>query len=325
MTTDADPVATAEPTDASTLLIATRRTIAEGIVELELVSEHRGPLPAWTPGAHLEVEVGNGLVRHYSLSGDPADRSAYRIAVLREPAGRGGSNRIHEHWHAGTTVRVRAIRDHFGWTPGAERVVFVAGGIGITPLLPMLISAERAGTPWELHYSGRSAAAMAYRDRLVTEFDDRIRLYGRGEGTRLDADGLVDRLPPRTAIYVCGPNGLIEAVTRAGTSRGLDVHRELFANAEIGADAPLGLDQFEVEFARSGVSVMVGPQDSILAAGETAGADVFGSCYEGICGTCETRVLDGTPVHRDVVTAHHGDSMMICVSRSATSRLVLDA
>ncbi|MEH0577997.1 PDR/VanB family oxidoreductase [Streptomyces sp. B21-108] len=308
-------------------LVVTRRTEeADGVVALELRDPRGGELPAWRPGAHVDLLLGPDLVRQYSLCSDPGDSAMWRIAVLREPDGRGGSRWVHDRLREGFPLRVRGPRNRFPLQP-ATRYLFIAGGIGITLILPMTREAARRGADWRLVYGGRSRAAMAFRELLESTGGGRVSIHPDDERGPLDLDGVLGRPDPRTLVYCCGPEGLMKAVERrcADWPPGA-LHVERFQAGDLGArvlDGP-----FEVELARSGVTVTVPPEKSVLESVEEAGVTVLSSCREGTCGTCETPVLDGTVDHRDCLLtpeeqARH-DSMMLCVSRAACPRLVLD-
>jgi ferredoxin-NADP reductase len=309
------------------VLHVTSRVIeAEGVVSLELSDPSGDELPEWQPGAHIDLEVGaDRLIRSYSLCGDPSERSVYKIAVLRETDGRGGSIAVHEELHESSSVRMVGLRNHFA-VESAESYVFVAGGIGVTPLLPMIAEAERSGKPWQLHYAGSSTGSMAFAGQLVDSYGDHVTLYPKSEGTRLDLERALAMAPSGAGVYCCGPARLLSAFEDACAQRGLKARIERFeadqaAIAERSDDSP-----FEVYFAQTDVTITVNPGESILDLAEQAGADVFGSCLEGICGTCETRVIEGTPDHRDsVLSGSPTNTMMICVSRAACPRLILDA
>jgi ferredoxin-NADP reductase len=266
------------------------------------------------------VELPGGLTRQYSLCGDPADSDRWRIGVLREPDGRGGSRWIADELTEGTTLRVRGPRNNFPLQP-ADRYVFVAGGIGITPLLPMIRAVAAAGADWVLHYGGRTRASMAFLDEL-SPFPGRVHLYPQDEVGLLDLTAVLDG--PPALVYCCGPTGLIDALEARCRAGMLRVER--FTAAPVVTDVPDGA--FEVVCERSGVTVTVPPGTSVLAAVEDAGIGVLSSCTEGICGTCETTVLDGEPDHRDSLLTEDekaaGDTMLICVSRCRGARLVLD-
>ncbi|WP_245656191.1 PDR/VanB family oxidoreductase [Microtetraspora fusca] len=307
------------------LVVVARRDRAEGVVGVEFALPSGGALPAWTPGAHIDVVIPGGPTRQYSLCGDPADSARWRIAVLREADGRGGSRWIADELAEGATLRVRGPRNNFALRPSG-RYLFVAGGIGITPLLPMIKEADTAGADWVLHYGGRARASMAFLDEL-SRYGDRVRIHPQDEVGPLDLDALLGAPAADTLVYCCGPAGLIEAVElrcRAWPAGALHVERFAAAPVENGAADTA----FDVVCARSGLTVAVPADTSILDAVERAGVDVLSSCTEGICGTCETAVLEGEPDHRDSLLTDEekavGDTMMICVSRCRGARLVLD-
>jgi ferredoxin-NADP reductase len=317
------------------LVVAGRTEIAAGVVALDLVSPNGRDLPAWTPGSHIDVVLpmpagGEQLERQYSLCGDLSDRSRWRIAVLREDAGRGGSVRIHDEIAVGQRLRVRGPRNHFAFevTPGT-RYRFVAGGIGITPLRAMVAMAAAAGVEWTLDYAGRSLGTMAFAEELVAAYPDRVRLHAADAGGRLEIAALCRATDDATAVYACGPARLIEAV-EAGMPPGSEarLHVERFEAKEFGE--PVWPDPFEVELALSGDVVTVAPGQSVLDAIAEQSPDtlVLSSCRRGTCGTCEVGVLEGEVEHRDSVLTpleQEGDTvMMVCVSRAACPRLVLD-
>ena len=291
------------------LVVAHRGEAADGVVELRLRDPSGADLPPWEPGAHIDVLLGDDLVRQYSLCGAPADRSTWRIAVLREPGGRGGSAFVHDALRTGDVVRVRGPRNHFALEP-APRYVFVAGGIGITPILPMLTAATAAGAGWRLVYGGRTAASMAFVDELRAEHGDRVRVLPQDEHGLLDLDVFDDD----TLVYCCGPPALLDAIERRGRPGSLRVER--FAPVE------------PAEPVRTGTVLTVPPDRSVLEVLEGAGVQILSSCREGTCGTCETGVLEGTVDHRDSLldpaerAAH--DTMFVCVSRAGSRSLRLD-
>lgn len=307
--------------------VVTERTPrADGVVELALGRQGGGPVPAWTPGAHVDLLLAPGLERQYSLCGDPGDASVLRIAVLREPDGRGGSQFVHDKVAEGTTVRVRGPRNRFALVD-APRYLFLAGGIGITPLLPMLAEADRSGADWRLVYGGRSRASMAYAGRLAARWPDRVELCPQDETGLLDLAGLLGEPRSDTAVYCCGPEPLLAAVEeRCAAWPPGALHTERFAPVAVSADAPS--DAFEVHLARSGRTLTVPAGQSILRTVEEAGVPVLSSCREGTCGTCETDVLEGEVDHRDSLLTREeraaNDVMFICVSRCRSGRLVLD-
>ncbi|MFF4042837.1 PDR/VanB family oxidoreductase [Streptomyces sp. NPDC001816] len=312
------------------VVVAAREFVADGVLTLTLRDPLGRDLPDWAPGAHVDLLLAPGLERQYSLCGDPADRSAWRIAVLREPAGRGGSPGpkagggsayVHDELGLGDKVRVRGPRNHFRLEP-APRYRFVAGGIGITPILPMLAAAEAAGAEWSLLYGGRSRGSMAFVEELV-RYGDRVTLAPQDETGLLDLGPVLDEVPDGTLVYCCGPAPLLDAVEERCPGGALRVERFQPRVQQVAVER-----EFEVELARSGRTVVVPAGVSVLDAVRGAGVEVLYSCTEGTCGTCETDVLDGAPDHRDSVLTEEeraaGDTMMICVSRCRGARLVLD-
>ncbi|MGW1809214.1 PDR/VanB family oxidoreductase [Streptomyces sp. NPDC002078] len=303
------------------LVVAAREFAAQEVLALTLRDPLGRELPDWEPGAHVDLLLGPGLERQYSLCGDPADRSAWRIAVLREPAGRGGSAHVHEQVSEGGKIRARGPRNHFRQEP-APRYRFIAGGIGITPILPMLAAAEQAGADWTLLYGGRTRSSMAFTPELA-RYGDRVTLAPQDETGLLDLGPVLDDLPEGTLVYCCGPGPLLDAVEERCPAGVLRVERFQPKEQRPGTD-----EAFEVVLARSGRTVTVPPEVSVLDAVRAAGVQVLYSCTEGTCGTCETDVLEGAPDHRDSVLTEEersaGDTMMICVSRCRGARLVLD-
>ncbi|UUN25153.1 PDR/VanB family oxidoreductase [Streptomyces sp. FIT100] len=295
---------------------------ADGVLSVELVHPDGKPLPAWTPGAHIDVHVG-GVIRQYSLCGDPRDAGTYRIGVLDEPASRGGSRYVHTQLRPGRSLTVSEPRNHFALEDAAG-YLFVAGGIGITPLLAMAREAARRGAGWRMVYGGRSRASMAFTGELAG-LDGEVGLVPQDEHGHLDLDAALAELAGDTLVYCCGPEPLLAAVEARCPTGQLRLERFAAPVVERGGDADAA---FEVECRTSGLTLTVGPGTSILEAAEDAGLSVDSSCRDGICGSCETQVLAGTPDHRDFLLseAEHSASatMMICVSRCASGRLVLD-
>ncbi|MEV6801152.1 PDR/VanB family oxidoreductase [Micromonospora rifamycinica] len=306
------------------LVVVARDRVAAEVVALTLGRPDGGELPDWTPGAHVDLELGPGLVRQYSLCGDPGERTTMRIAVQREPAGRGGSRLAHERLTVGATVRVHGPRNTFPLV-AARRYLFVAGGIGITPIRPMVAAADATGADWRLVYGGRSRATMAFATTLRQRYGDRVGLHPQDESGLLDLAAVLAG-PDVGTVYCCGPESLVTAVEEhcRGWPPGC-LHVERFAPRDDGGGPAA---TFEVELALSGRTVTVPPGTSILQAVEEAGVPVLSSCRQGTCGTCETPVLAGVPEHRDslldAADRAAGDAMLICVSRARTPRLVLE-
>jgi ferredoxin-NADP reductase len=310
----------------SELVVDRVEPVADAVVALTLVDPDGGSLPPWTPGAHVDLQLGD-LVRQYSLCGDPGDSRSYTVAVLREPESRGGSAYVHEKLEAGSRVLVRGPRNHFALVSSA-RYLFIAGGIGVTPMLPMIAEAEATGADWHLWYRGRLRSGMAYADRLA-EHGDRVSLLPGDETGPLDLASVLAAPAADTAIYVCGPERLLVGVEEICSASwpASALHLERFAAKEI--EAPEGGERsFELELAASGVTLTVPPDRSVFNVIEDAGISVLGSCHEGICGTCEAIVLEGDVDHRDSVLNESeraaNDAMMVCVSRCFSDRLVLD-
>ncbi|RIV40583.1 PDR/VanB family oxidoreductase [Micromonospora radicis] len=309
---------------AEELVVTGREQVAAEVVTITLSRPDGRDVAPWTPGAHVDLELADGLVRQYSLCGDPADRGALRIAVQREPDGRGGSRFVHDRLTTGATVRVRGPRNNFELV-AAPRYLFVAGGIGITPIRPMVAAADAAGADWRLVYGGRSRATMAFAEALREKYGDRVSLYPQDETGLLDLAGLLGR-PDTALVYCCGPEPLVKAVEEhCRRWQPGCLHVERFTPVATGGAADTTI---EVELALSGRTVTVPPGTPILRAVEEAGVPVLSSCREGTCGTCETTVLAGVPEHRDSLLTEEeraaGDAMMICVSRARTPRLVLE-
>ncbi|MDH6246455.1 PDR/VanB family oxidoreductase [Mycobacterium sp. OTB74] len=312
------------------LVVRRRSTPAEGVVLLEFTHPDNEDLPRWEPGAHVDLILSVGLTRQYSLCSDPGDRGAWRVGVLFDPNNsRGGSRYVHENLHEGTTVRVRGPRNHFPLVD-APRYRFIAGGIGITPIFTMLEAVQRTGHEWTLLYGGRTKASMALADELVERYPDRVTLWPQDEKGFLDLASYLRDPDDDTLIYSCGPEGLLNAVESncAHWPPGA-LHIERFAaKAPTAEEAAQALDRFEVVCRRSGVTLEVTPDQSVLEVLEEADIPIMASCYEGVCGTCESRILEGKPDHRDSVLSAAekaaGEVMLVCVSRSCTERLVLD-
>jgi cytochrome P450/ferredoxin-NADP reductase len=299
--------------------------VADGVVALTLSPVGGDPLPAWEPGAHVDLILDGAPTRQYSLCGDPADDSCIRLGILRDPAGRGSSLFVHDQLGAGDIVEVRGPRNNFPLVK-SPRYLFIAGGIGITPVLTMIRAAEAAGADWRLVYGGRQRASMAFLDELAA-YGDRVSVRPQDETGLLDLESLLGEPQAGTQVYCCGPEPLLAAVeARCQAWPAKSLHVERFVPKAL--TEPVLTEAFEVYLAQSELTLTIPPDQSILSAVEEAGIEVLSSCSEGTCGTCETRVLEGIPDHRDSVLDEDeqraGDCMMICVSRSCTPRLVLD-
>ncbi|AYL40533.1 cytochrome (plasmid) [Streptomyces fungicidicus] len=312
------------------LEVTERTEASDGVVALTLSHPDGGELPPWKAGAHIDVHVPGGdgevRVRQYSLCSDPEDRTSYRVGVLREQDGRGGSAAVHDTLTAGSRVTVSWPRNNFRLLP-SPRYLFIAGGIGVTPVLPMIREAERAGAEWELVYGGRTQTSMAFRDELVVH-GGRVTVVPQDELGLIDLPGLLGEVREGTLVYACGPEPLLRAVeenTAHWPKNSLRLER--FAPKPVVRTVPD--TPFEVEFAGSGTVVEVGADETILEAAEKAGLPVVSSCKTGTCGTCETPIVSGRADHRDsILTPSEQEAdrtMLICVSRAAAGcpRLVL--
>jgi ferredoxin-NADP reductase len=299
------------------------------VVVLDLAHPQNEDLPRWEPGAHIDLMLDDQLTRQYSLCGDPHDSRTWRVGVLLDPASRGGSRYVHDRLTEGATVRVRGPRNHFPLID-APRYRFIAGGIGITPIFAMIQAVQRGGGEWTLLYGGRTSESMAFADDLATRYPDRVTVWPQDQRGLLDLESLFEEPEDNTLVYCCGPEALLSAVEQHSSHWPAGIlHIERFAAKAPSADqTSCALDQFEVVCQRSGVNVEITADQSIIEALEDQGISTLGSCYEGICGSCEARVLEGTPDHRDSVLTDAekaaGEVLMICVSRSCTERLVLD-
>lgn len=313
-----------------TLTVTDRIHEPGDIIRLRLAAADGAPLPAFTAGAHLDLYLpGPDLWRQYSLCSDPACRDFYEIGVLRDPASRGGSVAVHEIAQPGARLTVEGPRNHFPLTEEARQTHLYGGGIGITPMLAMAARLHALGRPFTLHYCTRSEGVTAFRSVIAeAPWADRVRFHfdDSAAGQRLDP---ARDLPPPDAgthLYVCGPQGfmdwLIHAAEGAGHAPG-HVHREYFK-----ADVDASGDTFEVIAERSGVTVTVGPDDSIARALARAGVRIEVKCEEGVCGTCVTDVLEGVPDHRDRFLTDdersEGEMICACCSRAKGPKLVLD-
>lgn len=300
--------------DARLEVVAVQR-LATDVVGLTLSRPDRSPLPRWTPGAHIDVFTPSGRQRHYSLTGDRFDPVHYRIAVRQIPDG-AGSAELHR-VRAGDTLRIRGPRNAFSLAP-ADEYVFVAGGIGITPILPMVRDVASGTSAWRLVYTGRSRESMPFIDELIELGHDRVQIRPDDQYGIPDLAALCAPDSPRAAFYVCGPPAMIEqarqvATTAAGAGNTAEFHSERFGAAPI-----VDGRAFTVKLTESGLTVDVGAAESALAAIRQVKPDVQYSCQQGFCGACRVRLVDGVVEHRDRVLTpdQHSDSMMICVSRA---------
>lgn len=297
---------------------------AEGIHLYEFRAPDGGVLPPFTAGAHIDLHLPNGLVRQYSLCNTQQERHRYVVGIKRDPGSRGGSRYVHEQLKVGTIMEVSAPRNHFALHEEAQHAVLVAGGIGVTPIACMAQRLQAMGTSFEVHYSVRKRDEAAFLDVLPASA---LHLHVDAEhgNAPLPLADIVARAPAEAHLYCCGPAPMLGAFEKACAGRPSGhVHLERFSAA-----APVAAEGgFTVRLARSGRSVFVGKGCTILDTLRQQGVSVQASCEQGICGSCETRVLSGRPDHRDSLLSDDEKAanqvMMVCCSGSKDPILVLD-
>lgn len=307
--------------DTRTLVVTSTSLAADGVMALRLVPLGGGALPVWYPGAHITLSLPNGLQRQYSLCGDPAERDHFDIAVLKTRHSEGGSEFIHANLKPGMTLEVSGPLNHFELEPASD-YLFVAGGIGITPIKAMIESLPER-RHWRLIYAGRSRTTMAFLDELLERYPDRVTVHARDEqDVELDIASLV--VDTEAQVYSCGPESLMS--TTAALVPLAQMHFERFVAVERASD--VAAQAIDVTCRKSKKEFVVGADQSILEAMEANGIPILGSCRKGVCGTCEVRVVEGEPVHLDsVMPDDEKDSLRVmypCVSRATGDRLVLD-
>lgn len=310
------------------VLVKSIRHEAEGIASFELRPAEGGSLPAFTAGAHITVDMTPEFSRSYSLVNSQEETHRYVIAVSKDRASRGGSRYMHDSVKVGDILHVSTPRNNFPLLESAKRSVFIAGGIGITPLWNMARRLHSLGADWALHYATRSRPAAAFIDEMASLGPEamrriHLRFDDEADGRKIDLNEVLD-VPPDVHVYCCGPIPMLRAFEAASASRPPStVHAEYFSAPETTASGG-----FTVRLARNRVVIKVSEGSSILDELLQRGIDVPYSCREGTCGTCETRVLDGIPDHRDVVLSEDerrsNSKIMICCSGSLSAELVLD-
>jgi vanillate O-demethylase ferredoxin subunit len=301
---------------------------AEGIHSFELRRPDGSSLPAFTAGSHIELHLANGMQRSYSLINSPGENKRYVIAISRDAKSRGGSRYIHDHLRVGQMVRISRPRNNFELSEDAAPSILISGGIGITPMLCMIERLEQLQRQWHLYLCARSREHAAFLDTLVERFGEKARLsihLDDEAGQVADLAGIVAAAPENAHLYCCGPAPMLDAFLAAAASRAKDhVHVEYFTAKE----APAVEGGFKVVLGKSNREFSIAPGQTILQTILDMGIDVSYSCMEGICGACETKVLEGEPDHRDVVLTEEerrtNKTMMICCSGCKTERLVLD-
>jgi vanillate O-demethylase ferredoxin subunit len=314
-----------------TVRVARKWLEAQDICTMELVAEPGQKLPGFSAGSHIDVHLPGGLTRPYSLCNDPSESHRYQIAVLRDPASRGGSVAVHELVQEGQTLQISAPKNHFALAHEARSHLLLAGGIGVTPILCMAERLANTGAAFEMHYCSRSRQRTAFLGRIADgglaakvsfHFDD-----GSAE-QKLDIAALLAKPEAGRHLYVCGPKGYMDAVLGSARAQGWPearLHYEFFgAEVALSANGP----SFEVQVASTGQVVTVAPTQSVLQALAAVGVDITFACEQGVCGTCLTRVISGVPDHKDSYLTPEeqavGDQFMPCCSRAKTPRLVLD-
>lgn len=303
------------------LVVSEIRRETASIVSLRLAHPDGGPLPAWEPGAHVDVQLVTRQERQYSLCGDPGDAHGYRIAVLEEPRSRGGSHYIHNHLRVGRRVYVRPPRNLFPLGE-APAYLLLAAGIGITPLLAMARHLDAIDADWRMLYLTRRREDVAFSDELVA-LGDRVRVHVSATEGRLDLTAALRSVAPGTDVYACGPRGFADALAeaRAALPVGSRLHMERFEPVKrvFGPD-----EAFTVVAARSQLEVAVPAEWTMLQALRGAGVDAPGSCLRGVCGSCALPVRGGVPEHRDSLGTEGASVVYPCVSRSLTPTLTVD-
>jgi ferredoxin-NADP reductase len=310
--------------------VVARTREADDVVGLELAFRIGEPLPGWSPGAHIDITLQSGLIRQYSLCGDPADLSTYRIAALREAESRGGSREIHESVVVGTELEIRAPRNHFPLVMPASSYLSLRAASVLPRCSRCYVLPNLRARPWKLVYGGRRPGSMAFLDEVQARTGGEVEIVAEDTAGRLDLDRYLSAASPETKVYCCGPEGLIEAVEsrcQVLLPPGA-LHVERFsASQKPDLEGTVNV-AFEVELRRSARTIVVPTDRTLLSCVSEVEPDVRFACEEGFCGTCETTVLEGIPDHRDTLLADEekseGHTMMICVSRSRTPRLVLD-
>jgi vanillate O-demethylase ferredoxin subunit len=320
--------------NASTLSVrvARKATAATDICTLELVAAQEGaPLPAFSAGSHVDVHLPGGVTRQYSLCNDPQETHRYLIAVLRDPASRGGSQVVHEQVHEGDTLQISAPKNHFPLAHEAQRSLLLGGGIGITPILCMAERLAVTGADFALHYCTRAPERTAFRERIAaSSFADRVQFHfdDGAPGQKLNLATLLSAPQAGCHLYVCGPKGFMDAVLKTARDQGWpegQLHYEFFG-AEVAKSDSDGA--FEIKLASSGRIIPVAKDQTVTKALSAAGVEIQTACEQGVCGTCLTRVLDGVPDHKDqyLTTEEQAanDQFLPCCSRAKTACLVLD-
>lgn len=318
-------------TPLHTLRVQALEPLAQGVRKLTLAHPEGQPLPGFDPGAHIDVHLSNGIVRAYSLISDAADAAngRYELAIGLDANSRGGSRFVHTELKVDTVIDVSAPRNHFPLADSQVPVLFIAGGIGVTPIRAMVRELQRRGTtPWQLVYAARSRASAAFVEEFLA-CGDAVSLHFDDErGGPLDVAAALAQAPAHAHVYCCGPGGLMERVKSLCSDRDSQrVHFEWF-QAPAQPPATTGEHSFTLKLARRGLEITVSAQSSILDVLEAHDVIIPSVCKEGVCGTCECRILSGEADHRDVVLTDDeraaNEVLMVCVSRAKGDCLTLD-
>jgi tetrachlorobenzoquinone reductase len=319
------PAATRAPSDLIEVRLTAIRYAARDTNLYEFQSLDGQPLPAYEPGAHIDLHLPSGLLRNYSLTTAAPEASTYTVGIKRDPASRGGSRFIHDELRVGTTLKIGGPRNNFRLRDDAANTVLIAGGIGITPVWCMAQRLTALGRPWQLHYACRSRADMAFRPELERMSQAALHFDDERDGF-LDVAAIVANSPKDAHLYCCGPAAMLQAFEAATKEWPRDqIHVEYFTAKEL---PPAKTGGFTVELARSGVEYFIPEGETILNVLLDAGIDIDYSCELGICGACEQRVISGVPEHRDSILSEaeqaENTRVMICCAGCKTERLVLD-
>jgi vanillate monooxygenase ferredoxin subunit len=314
------------------VVVKRKRMEADDICSLELAACDGGRLPSFSPGAHIDVRVTPDIVRQYSLCNSPDENDRYLIAVLRESNSRGGSTAIHEQIREGSSLQIGEPRNHFPLAHDAKCSILLAGGIGITPILSMAQQLSAVGAHLQMHYCARSRSRAAFYDRILRSPFGKLTHFHFADGSAdqsLNIPAVLGSPHNETHAYVCGPGGFMNHIRDAALKLNWPesrLHREYFAAPPIDGEA--ATERFEIKIASTGKTISVGPNQSVVMALAAHGIKIPVSCEAGVCGTCMTGVIQGTPDHRDVFMSREehsrNDRFTPCCSRSKTPILVLD-
>jgi ferredoxin-NADP reductase len=299
---------------------------ARDIVLYEFRPTDGGAVSHFSAGAHVDLHLPNGMLRQYSLANDPRETHRYLLGIKNDPASRGGSRYIHEQLRPGMVLQVGQPRNNFPLDESAAHSVFIAGGIGITPIRCMLHRAEALGLSWELHYAVRDREDLAFAEEIASDPRVHTHVDAEHDGTPLNMRSIADGLREDAHAYCCGPGPMIEAFERSFDALPPGRrHVEHFSAPKV---APEPGGAFRIVLVRSARTLDVGADQTILEVVREAGIDAEASCEQGICGSCEVRVISGEPDHRDILLSPEeragAKCMMICCSRSKSAELVLD-